>query len=240
MTNSADKRVKTLAILQSNYIPWKGYFDIVNTVDEFILFDDVQYTKNDWRNRNKIKTPHGLLWLTIPVATTGKFMQKIKDVVVQNPIWVEKHWKSIVQNYSKAAYFKTHRDFFQELYLQCHERFLSQINYRFLTAICNFLGIKTKISWSMEYELLSEKTERLVHLCKQAGATRYLTGPSAKAYLREDMFKSAGIEITYMDYSGYPQYPQLFAPFEHGVSIIDLILNTGAQASKYMKTKILQ
>ena len=225
---------KKLATVQSSYIPWKGYFDLINLADEFILFDDAQYTKNDWRNRNRIKTHTGVIWITIPIR--HRFPQKIKDTIISYPGWNHKHWKSILQNYSKAEYFPVYRELFEDLYLGCKERFLSQINYRFLTAICEILGIDTEISWSMDYHLIEGKTERLVDLCKQAGATEYISGPSAKGYIDEELFRSGGVELRYMDYSGYPEYDQLFPPFEHHVSIIDLIFNEGPNATKYMKS----
>jgi WbqC-like protein len=227
---------KKVAILQSNYIPWKGYFDLINMVDEFILYDDVQYTKNDWRNRNKIKTQNGLLWLTIPVEVRGKGFPKIKDTIISNPKWNQKHWKSIVQNYSKAKCFHTYREYFEELYLNSHERYLSKINYQFLISICKILGIKTKLSWSMDYPLLEGKTERVVDLCKKTGATEYVSGPTAKNYLDEEIFKKEGITLSYIDYSNYSEYNQSFPPFEHRVSIIDLIFNEGPNATKYMKS----
>jgi len=227
---------KKVAILQSGYIPWKGVFDMINMVDEFILYDDMQYTKRDWRNRNRIKTPDGLKWLTIPVQVSGKFYQKIKDTVISDPGWNRSHWSSIVQSYKQAEHFKDYKELFEELYLGSDEKFLSKINYRFIMAICKILGIKTKISWSMDYELIEGKTERLVHLCKQAGATEYLSGPAAKDYIEEELFQKAGIKLTFMDYSGYPEYSQLYPPFEHKVSIIDLIFNVGSNAPKYMKS----
>ena len=174
---------KTIAVVQSNYIPWRGYFDLINSVDEFILYDDVQYTIRDWRNRNIIKTSSGLSWLTIPVEIKGKYFQKIKDTRVSDPTWARKHWASIIHNYSRAKYFPMHRELFEELYLRSQDRLLSQINYRFMVAICRVLGIATTISWSMDYNLIGDKTERLVHLCQQARATVYLSGPAAKAYL---------------------------------------------------------
>jgi len=227
---------KTIAIVQSNYIPWKGYFDLINSVDEFILFDDMQYTRRDWRNRNKIKAANGLLWLTIPVEVNGKYFQKIRDTVISDSAWNRKHWKSILHNYSKAKYFHTFKEPFYELYQTSNEKSLSQINHRFLTLICRILGITTKISWSMDYHLIEGKTERLVDLCKQAGATEYVSGPAAKGYIDEELFEKEGIMLRYMDYSGYPKYEQLFPPFEHAVSIIDLIFNEGPQARNYMKS----
>ncbi len=227
---------KKLAILQSNYIPWKGYFDLINLVDEFILLDDMQYTRRDWRNRNKIKTPAGLSWLTIPVKVKNNYFQKIKDTVISDPQWNRRHWQSIVHNYARAKYFPTYRALFEDLYLTSDERSLSQINHRFLVAICEILGIKTRLSWSMDYQLAEGKTERLVDLCKQAGATEYISGPSAKDYIDEELFRREGIALRYMDYSDYPLYEQLFPPFEHAVSVIDLIFNVGPEASRYMKS----
>ena len=227
---------KTVAVVQSNYIPWRGYFDLINSVDEFILYDDVQYTIRDWRNRNIIKTSRGPLWLTIPVEVKGKYFQKIKDTGISNSTWRRRHWATIVHSYSRAKYFPMQKELFEELYLQADDKLLSHINYRFIVAICRILGIRTTISWSMDYDLIGDKTERLVHLCQQAGATAYLSGPSAKAYLNEDVFRSQGIAVSYMDYSGYREYRQLYPPFQWQVSIIDLIFNEGPNATNYMKS----
>ncbi len=225
---------KTVAIVQSNYIPWRGYFDLINSVDEFILYDDVQYTRRDWRNRNTIKSAAGAIWLSIPVETKGKYSQKIRDTVVADSKWARDHWRSIVHNYSKAPYFPEYRELFEELYLRPETKLLSLINFRFITAICRILGITTTIGWSTDYHLAGNKTERLVDLCKQAGATSYLSGPTAKAYLEEDLFSKEGMEVSYIDYSGYGEYRQLYPPFELHVSIIDLIFNEGPDAAKFM------
>lgn len=227
---------KRVAILQSNYIPWKGYFDLINLVDEFILYDDMQFTRRDWRNRNKIKTPDGPLWLTIPVETKGRFLQPIRETVVSDPDWGRKHWKTIRTFYSRAPHFKTFADLFESLYLSTTEKFLSRINYTFLTGICKLLNIQTRISWSMDYRIIEGKTERLVDLCRQAGATDYLSGPAARDYVVPELFAEAGIGLHWMDYSGYRPYPQLFPPFEHGVSILDLLFNTGHDARSYLKS----
>jgi len=228
--------MKKIAILQSNYIPWKGYFDLINMVDEFILYDDVQYTRRDWRNRNKIKTPKGLQWLTIPVEVKGKYFQKIKDTKISDSNWKIKHWTQITQNYKKAKYFKNYKDLFKELYLNCNEIYLSQINYKFIIAINEILGIKTKIRWSSEFDLANEKNERLLEICKDCNADIYLSGPAAKDYLDEKLFEKEGIKVEWMDYSGYPEYSQLYPPFEHGVTILDLIFNEGDNAKKFMKS----
>lgn len=228
--------MKKIAILQSNYIPWKGYFDIINMVDEFILYDTEQYTRRDWRNRNKIKTPNGLLWLTIPVEVKGRFFQKINETKISEKDWNQRHWKTIITNYAKVKYFKEYKEYFEELYLSFTEKYLSEINFKFINAINRLLRIKTKISWSMEFDLPEGKNEKLIAICKQCNANIYLSGPAAKSYLDEELFKKEGIKVEWMDYSGYPEYPQLYPPFEHGVSIIDLIFNTGPEATKYMKS----
>lgn len=227
--------MKKLAILQSNYIPWKGYFDLINMVDEFVLFDTAQYTKNDWRNRNKISTSQGLSWLTIP-ARQESLEQRIKDTKITDKKWAVKHWRTISQNYSKAKYFKDYAPFFESFYLNCEETHLSQINYFFIKIINEILGIKTRITWSSDYELVDGQTEKLLGICQQAGADVYLSGPAAKDYFDEELAQSMGIKVEWMDYSGYPEYQQLHQPFEHGVTILDLIFNEGQNATKFMKS----
>ena len=228
--------MKRVAIVQSNYIPWKGYFDLIHSVDEFILYDDVQFTRRDWRNRNLIKTPRGLQWLTIPVAAKGQFEQKICDTQISDPHWGAKHWRSLEHNYAKTPYFALYRPLLEPLYAG-RELSLSAVNHRFIVAICGILGIATRISWSMDYRPLKEgKTERLVDLCKRAGATEYLSGPAARDYIEPALFEAAGMALSFYDYAGYPEYPQRFGKFEHGVTVLDLLFNTGPQAPRYMKS----
>lgn len=218
---------KKVAILQSNYIPWKGYFDLISQVDEFIFYDEVQYTKNDWRNRNKIKTGNGLHWLSIPVKHES-LHQRICDIKVAKTDWASKHLKTLQQFYRKSACFAESHPFIEELYLSCNYSALSEINYHFISAINDYLGFGTKLSWSQEYGLIEGKTERLVDLVQKAGGAEYVSGPAAKSYLQEALFEDAGIRLTWMDYSGYPAYEQLYPPFEHSVSIIDLLYNVGS------------
>ena len=227
---------KKVAILQSNYIPWKGYFDIIGLVDEFILYDDMQYTRRDWRNRNKIKTPQGLKWLTIPVDSKGKFYQKIKETRVTGHDWAENHLQTIRMSYAHAPFFDRYEPLLVSLYEKAAEMdYLSEINYLFLTAICRELGIRTKITWSSDYPLAEGKTERLAALVASAGGSYYLSGPAAKDYIVDEVFEKAGITLAWMDYEGYPSYPQLHGDFEHGVSILDLLFMTGPDAPRYMK-----
>jgi hypothetical protein len=231
-----NKPAKIVAVVQSNYIPWKGYFDLINMADEFVLYDDMQYTRRDWRNRNYIKTAKGLEWLTIPVDVKGKYFQKIRETRVNEPDWAKVHWKTIVHNYGKAPHFAEFREVFEDLYLGCTEEMLSRINFRFIEAVCGILGIRTKLSWSMDYELVDGKTQRLLGLCKSTGASHYLSGPAARGYLEEDLFAAEGIAVSYMEYSGYPEYPQLHGEFQHGVTILDLLFNAGRDSPRYMKS----
>jgi hypothetical protein len=228
------QRVKKIAIVQSCYIPWKGYFDLINMVDEFILYDDVRYTKRDWRNRNKIKTPQGTAWLTIPVKMKGRSSQRVREAQVAEHGWASKHWKAICANYARAQYFEEIRGNFEIIYEICsREDYLSKINYRFLKAIVDMIGIETRISWSMDYEYGGDRTGALVDLCRQAEAGIYLSGPAAKNYLDEKRFELAGIQVCWMDYRGYPTYRQLYcSPFVHEVSIVDLLMNEGCEGAK--------
>jgi hypothetical protein len=228
--------MKSIAILQSSYIPWKGYFDIINMVDEFVLFDDVQFTRRDWRTRNRIKTKQGTQWLTIPVHVKGAYHQRIRDVVAVDDKWRRVHWKSMRHSYSRAAHFGLYADAFEELYLGSGERRLTSINFSFLVALCKMLGIHTPLTYSWDYQLQSERSLRLASICEQAGATHYLSGPAAKAYLNEQVFAERQIEIEYMDYTGYPEYAESFPPFLHEVSVVDLLFNHGPDASRFMKS----
>jgi hypothetical protein len=228
--------MKKIAILQSNYIPWKGYFDLINSVDEFVIYDDMQYTKRDWRNRNKIQTPQGVKWLSIPVEVKGKYFQTIKDTKISEKDWNKKHWNILKQNYSKSKYFNDWKDYFEELYLNCNQENLSQINYTFIVAINKILGIKTKIRWSSEFNLVDGQTEKLLSICQECDADIYFSGPAAKKYLDENIANKKNIKVEWIDYSNYPEYQQLYPPFEHGVSVLDLIFNEGPNAIKLMKS----
>jgi hypothetical protein len=228
--------VKRVAILQSNYIPWKGYFDLINIADEFILYDDMQYTKRDWRNRNKIQTPNGLQWLSIPVMVKGKYFQKISNTKISDKSWGKKHWDVLKQNYSKALHFERYKDIFEELYLNNNDEYLSQVNYKFILAINKTLGISTKISWSSDFNLIDGQSEKLLGICKDCDADIYLSGPAAKDYLDENIFMRNKIKIEWMSYNNYPIYQQVFQPFDHGVTILDLIFNEGENTTKFMKS----
>lgn len=226
--------MKKVCILQSNYIPWKGYFDMIASVDEFILYDDMQYTKNDWRNRNQIKTPQGVQWITVPVRLKGEFGQKIREAEIDGERWRSLHWKTLSANYRRAKHFFEVAELIEPLYQNTYHT-ISELNQTFIETICAYLGITTKISKSWDYQLINGKTERLSNLCQQAGALEYISGPAAKDYIEEKYFFDAGIKLTWFDYAGYPEYPQLWGEFAHGVSIVDLLFNCGKDSPKFMR-----
>lgn len=217
--------MKKIAILQSNYIPWKGYFDIIKMADVFVVYDEVQYTKNDWRNRNIIKTPNGPMWLTIPVRQLN-LEQKINETRVSLKNWNIKHWNAIKANYTKAPYFKQHEERFRELYLGMNTDLLSEINLKFICVINDILGIQTEIIDSISLNLQGNKNERLLEAVTKLNGTHYLSGPAAKDYLDTGLFEKNNIQVEWMDYSGYSDYKQLYDPFVMHVSVIDYIFNT--------------
>lgn len=208
---------------------------MIAAVDEFILYDDMQYTRRDWRNRNQIKTSQGVQWLTVPVLVKGKYYQKIRDTEIDGTDWAIAHWKALTQNYRRAPHFAEIAALLEPLYLTESYFHISQLNRRFIEVICNYLKIKTAITNSWDYTLLDGKTERLSDLCIQAGGTEYISGPAARNYVNEECFAEAGVTLTWFDYTGYPEYPQLWGEFSHGVTILDLLFNCGSDSPRYMR-----
>jgi hypothetical protein len=231
---------KTVAIIQSNYLPWRGYFDIIRRCDVFIIGDTVQYTTRDWRNRNSIKTAAGKRWLTIPVHSTPQASTMIDEVRVVDSRWAVRHIDILRCNYRKAAAFREVSPWlFEILESAAGEELLSRINARLLIGIAERLGITTPISRSTDFiprdvQNALDKNMRTLAVCRAAGANCYLSGPAARNYLDEELFRSHGIDVAWMSYENYPPYPQLWGDFEPNVSIVDLLLNTGAGASFYL------
>lgn len=224
-----------VAINQSNYISWKGYFDMIKNVDLFILYDDVQYTRRDWRNRNKIKASHGLQWLTIPVNVKGKYHQKIKEVTISDKTWNIRHLNTLKVAYSKSKFFKDVFPFVEGMYLEATHHNLSEINFHVITSICNYLDINTKIVFSSEFDLTEQdRTKRLVDICRQASATEYISGPLAKDYITKAEFDARNIKLNWMSYDNYPIYDQLHGDFVHKVSILDLLFNCGKESINFL------
>ncbi len=226
---------KIVGMTQSNYIPWKGYFDYINSVDEFYFYDDVQYTKQDWRNRNMIKSPKGLEWISVPVGKKTRD-RLICDVEITQNGWQKSHWGKIRQYYKDAPYFKMYKEFFDDIYLGTEWTNLSDMNQTIIKRIAlEILDIKTKFAGdSRAFNLTGSKEKRYIPMLKEVGCTTYLSGPSAKSYLTPEAMESEGIKLEWMNYEGYPEYHQLYPPFEHSVSIIDLIFNEGPNMKEYM------
>ena len=232
-TEQHDREPKRVAILQSSYIPWKGYFDIIHDVDRFVFYDDVQFTPRDWRSRNRIKTPQGPLWLTVPAGQSRNRL--ICEVGLEDKSWGKKHWDTLRHAYGKAPYFASFRPFLEHVYLERRWESLSELN-QFMTRTIarEFLGIGTEFRDSREYAAEGRKFDRLFDLAVKAGATSYLSGPSARDYIEPERFAAAGIELAYKSYGGYPEYPQPYPPFEHAVTILDLLFQTGADAPRHI------
>lgn len=221
--------MKKVAIIQSNYIPWKGYFDIIHDVDLFVFLDDVQYTVRDWRNRNRIKTAQGLRWLTVPVGCHRDRLIHEVEIVDEN--WRKNHWELLKQNYSGSPYFMMCKDFLEHVYLGTKWTNLSELNQYLVRAISlEFLGIKTEFRDSREFDAQGHKLEKLLDLLVKTGADEYVSGPAARDYIEENRLTDLGVKLHYKDYSGYPEYTQFFLPFEHGVTILDTLFHCGPDA----------
>jgi hypothetical protein len=224
-----------ICIIQSCYIPWKGFFDLIGRCDEYVIYDGAQYVKRHWHNRNRIKTANGVEWLSIPVITKGRFEQSIDQVEIEKP-WADKHWRAIELAYKRTPYFEqlapTVRGWYETADKQAR---LTDVNAIFMHGIAKLLGLKTRIVRDDAYPAQGVKTERLLGIVRAAGADRYLSGPSARTYLDEALLASSGIATEWMSYNDYPEYPQLHGSFEHAVTAIDLLFNTGLEAPRFLK-----
>ncbi|WP_267226283.1 WbqC family protein [Dyella silvae] len=222
-----------VAAIQSSYIPWKGYFDIIHDVDAFIFYDDLQYTKRDWRSRNSIKTPSGLQWLTIPVG--GSTDRLICDVAIEDSSWQQNHWTRLKHSYGRAPYFSYYAPLLEEVYLAQRWSNLSVLNQQVTMRIAReCLNITTRFLDSREFEAQGRKLDRLVDLVVKAGASHYISGPSARSYIDMAPFDAAGITVEFKDYGNYPEYEQLHPPFSHQVSVLDLLFHVGPNAPWYI------
>lgn len=215
-----------VVILQSNYIPWKGYFDLIDSADVFCFYDEVQYTKNDWRNRNKIVGPNGSFWLTIPIDKKAVKL-KISAVEFNNYDWAKQHIFSIKQNYAKSPNKTSILKLLTPIYENANNLTLSQFTQRLIIEISRYIGIDTKFINSSDYILEGDRISRLVNLVGDIGGTTYISGPAAKDYLSEseNSFEDKGIELSYMQYGPYKKYPQRLDLFEDYISIIDVLMN---------------
>lgn len=221
-----------VSVLQSNYLPWKGYFDLIGRSDVVVFYDDVQFTKQDWRHRNRIQTANGLQWLTIPVGSSIR--RRICDVQIADSRWQRKHWKSLLQAYCRYPHFGRYHDFFESFYLGQELDSLSEVNQVLIRQIAReWLNCTVRFADSRDYRLSGSKSARLLDLLSQVGATRYVTGPAALDYIEVSEFTKCGVELEILDYQ-YPEYWQPRAEFHHNVSIVDLLFATGPDARGYI------
>ena len=228
--------MKKVAIIQSNYIPWKGYFDIINYVDIFIFLDNVQYTNRDWRNRNRIKTANGTKWLTVPNNGTQSML--IKDVRIDNTQkWQNKHYNTLLSSYKKCPHFQDYAYLIQDVYTKKDWESLSELNQYFVKEISKCLHINTIFLSSNEVSFEDGKNERLIKNIKSIGGDYYVSGLAAKSYIDEGLFKKEGIGLEFFHYPPYPPYDQPFGDFDHCVSILDVLFCTGKDAPRYVFSK---
>ena len=225
--------MKRVVINQSNYIPWKGYFDLIHDADLFIFYDDVQFTTRDWRNRNLLKGRAGAQWLTVPVgARRGRLL---RDVTVETDAWQAKHWKTLRHFYGHAPFFERYRPFLEHVYLGHRWQRLAELNQFMTRAIArDFLGISTEFADSAGIVSTGRGQERILSLLMAVGADMYISGPAGRAYLEPERFRERGIALLWKEYEGYPEYPQFFPPFDHGVSILDVLFQVGPDAPGYI------
>lgn len=233
--------MKSAVITQTNYIPWKGYFKGIRDTDLFITLDSVQYTRRDWRNRNQIYCPHkGAKWISIPVNSKGKYSKaKIFEIETLNQEWKQNHLEQIRLSYKNAPYFKETFDFLTNTYKELtNENNLSRINCHLIQKICKFMDISLTLKRSTDLFTIGEldqfePSQRLLELCLKENVTKYYSGPAAKNYLNENLFKAEGIEVQYFSHENYPIYQQLSADkFNHFLSIIDLFMMVGPKDAK--------
>jgi hypothetical protein len=223
-------------ILQPSYLPWRGFFDLIHRADVFVFYDDVQYDKHGWRNRNRIKTPTGSQWITIPVQAKGNVEEKLllKDIrFAPNQDWQKKHAATIKQNYKKAPFFDAYWPAIEPFFATKYE-LLCDLTIETTLALAKILGIeKTRFVRSSDLGVTGERTARLISILHAVGADRYISGPSAREYIEDDRFAEAKIDLEYIVYD-YPEYEQLYPPYDPQVSILDLLFMKGPAAASFI------
>ena len=222
-----------VAIHQPNFLPWQGVFYKIFCCDAFVFLDTVQFTKNGFQNRNRIKTPQGVSWITIPILSKGRFGQLTNEVKINNKIdWGSKIWKTICQNYSKAKYFNLYADFFEETFSRNWE-LLNNLNETILLKIMTWLDLNTQIIRASEMKATGKSFDLLLNICIEIKANTYISGYGGKNYMKYDVFKNSGIEIETYDFVA-SEYPQLHSEFIPNLSIIDLLFNCGPDSKEYI------
>lgn len=227
-----------VSIMQPAYLPWLGYFHRIDISDVHIVLDNVQIDRNSktkFTNRNRVRTPDGWCWLTVPIKSSGKTknLEIDKLEIVDDKKWMKKHWSSILRNYSKAEYFKDHKQFFEDLYGSRKSLLIEVINEATEYLLKN-LNIGTKIKFSSDMNIEGRKSDLILNLCKAVGASVYMSGIFGKDYLEEDKFSRDGIHVVYHDYH-HPIYPQVYPNFQTYMSVIDLLFNCGPESLRVIR-----
>ena len=223
-----------VTILQPSYLPWLGFFEQMSRSDKFVLLDDVQYTRRDWRNRNRIRVRENWIWLTVPVQQKSRFSQSLLETRIDNSVsWRRKHLETLRQHYCKAPFFEKYFPRCQQVY-EKDWTFLFDLCLETINLIKEEMGIETPLLRSSEMKPGGEKTERLVSICRELGATHYLSGESGSNYIAEEGFSSQGIALEYQNYE-HPVYPQRYTGFVPHLSAIDLLFNCGEQSLGILK-----
>lgn len=219
----------SVGIVQSAYLPWKGYFDIINRSDKFVFFDSVQFSKRSWVTRNRIKSPLGTRWISVPVS--GTTTKSIDEIKISETNWLDSHIATLRQSYSSTEHYSS----IESIIIEASSKFegtISSFNQEFISLVCKYLSIETELINVRDIEHNGQRTELLISICKELGATKYISGPAAKSYIKGE-FQESGIDLEWMDYSNYPEYEQLHGEFEHQVSMVDLISMKGDKATDY-------
>jgi WbqC-like protein len=218
-----------VVVLQPGYLPWLGFFDQMRRADVFVYYDDVQYDTHGWRNRNRIKTQHGPLWLTVPVRHSGLSKPRIVDIAIDaRTNWAKKHVASIRQAYAGAQFAKQYVPALEEVLMRPWER-LVDVDLAVARVMAECLGIRRRIERASTLGVDGGQSERLLNICRHFGATRYLSGSAAREYLDVPLFERNGIAVEWQDFA-HPVYPQLHGDFIPYLSAVDLILNCGEES----------
>lgn len=226
-----------IGILQPGYLPWLGFFEQIYQSNVFIIYDDVQYDKHGWRNRNKIKTSNGVQWLTVPVQIKFREHPLIRDVKIDNTKkWKKKHLFSIRQNYSKSPFFEDYINIFELAYSR-EWKYLIEINMFFIIELSKRLGMQNKkLVYSSALDIEGDRQERIINICKKFGADTFYEGPAGRSYIDEKHFNKNGINVEYQDYK-HPVYNQMYGDFIPYLSVIDLLFNHGKESLSILAYK---
>lgn len=229
--------VNRVVVLQPSYLPWLGYFEQMARADQFVFLDNVQFTRRDWRNRNKIRTGEGWAWLTIPVEQKNRYTQSLKETRIDNSVnWNKKHREAIRLNYSRTPFFETYYPWFESVYGR-QWVFLLDLCYETTEYLMKVLGITTPISKASDLAAMGGKADLILNLCREKKATHYLTGGLARDYLSAEDFRREGIELEYQEYD-HPEYPQRYPGFVPNLSVIDLLFNVGDKSRDVLMNSI--